>query len=229
MVLPSFLYPEGRQGNRHRPARATDMTATSKSRVSAPQLELMKAWSEYLVDSVQRSVLFWDVMRKRGNIFLENVAKGEPPVLIFGYDVLIDGRKLDRPCNYALMHIRPPEGLAIDSTKRPVVVVDPRAGQGRWVQARFRDRLRPPRRPPGLLHRVLPGAGPGPDPGGHRGSRGAVPRGGHPPAPRGWQQALRHRQLPGRLGGGGAGRGPARADRPRRVRRRAPIVLGGRR
>ena len=51
------------------------MTATSKSRFSAPQLELMKAWSEYLVDSVQRSVLFWDVMRKRGNIFLENVAR----------------------------------------------------------------------------------------------------------------------------------------------------------
>ena len=109
------------------------MTATSKSRFSAPQLELMKAWSEYLVDSVQRSVLFWDVMRKRGNIFLENVAKGEPPVLIFGYDVLIDGRKLDRPCNYALMQIRPPEGLAIDPTKRPVVVVDPRAGQGPGV------------------------------------------------------------------------------------------------
>ena len=110
------------------------MTATtSKSRFSAPQLELMKAWSEYLVDSVQRTVLFWDVMRKRGNIFLENVAKGEPPVLIFGYDVLIDGRKLDRPCNYALMQIRPPEGLAIDPTKRPVVVVDPRAGQGPGV------------------------------------------------------------------------------------------------
>ena len=109
------------------------MTATSKSRFSAPQLELMKAWSEYLVDSVERTVLFWDVMRKRGNIFLENVAKGEPPVLIFGYDVLVDGRKLDRPCNYALMQIRPPEGLAIDPTKRPVVVVDPRAGQGPGV------------------------------------------------------------------------------------------------
>ena len=107
--------------------------SANKSRFSVPQLELMKAWSEYLVDSVQRAVLFWDVMRKRGNIFLENVAKGEPPVLIFGYDVLIDGRKLDRPCNYALMQIRPPEGLAIDPTKRPVVVVDPRAGQGPGV------------------------------------------------------------------------------------------------
>ena len=93
----------------------------------------MESWSEYLVDSVQRAVLFWDVMRKRGNNFLENFAKGEPPVLIFGYDVLIDGRKLDRPCNYALMRIRPPEGLAIDPTKRPVVVVDPRAGQGPGV------------------------------------------------------------------------------------------------
>ena len=46
----------------------------------------MEAWSEYLVDSVQRAVLFWDVMRKRGDIFLENTAKGEPPVLIFDYD-----------------------------------------------------------------------------------------------------------------------------------------------
>ena len=55
----------------------------------------MEAWSEYLVDSVQRTVLFWDVMRKHGNTFLENTAKGEPPVLIFDYDVLIDGRALD--------------------------------------------------------------------------------------------------------------------------------------
>ena len=106
------------------------MVETHASRFHTPQFALLESWSEYLVDSVQRAVLFWDVMRKRGNIFLENVAKGEPPVLIFDYDVLIDGRKLDRPCNYALMQIRPPEGLAIDSTKRPVVVVDPRAGQG---------------------------------------------------------------------------------------------------
>ena len=53
--------------------------------------------------------------------------------MIFGHDILIDGRKLDRPCNYFLMQIRPPEGLTIDPTKRPVVVVDPRAGQGPGV------------------------------------------------------------------------------------------------
>ncbi len=46
------------------------MTATtSKPRFSAPELELMKAWSEYLVDSVQRSVLFWDVMRNAATSF----------------------------------------------------------------------------------------------------------------------------------------------------------------
>jgi pimeloyl-ACP methyl ester carboxylesterase len=98
-----------------------------------PQLAPLEAWSQYLVDSVERAVLFWDVLRQRGNSFLENCAKGEPPVLRFGHDVLIDGRKLDRPCNYALMAIRPPEGVAIDPAKRPVVVVDPRAGQGPGV------------------------------------------------------------------------------------------------
>ncbi len=109
------------------------MVAGNRSGIPMPQVKFVEAWSEYLMDSAQRSVLFWDALRKRGNIFLENVAKGEPPVLIFGYDVLIDGRALDDPCNYALMQIRPPEGLSIDPTKRPVVVVDPRAGQGPGV------------------------------------------------------------------------------------------------
>ena len=185
----SFLYPRTGGGNRHRPARATDMTATSESKVSTPQLELMKDWSEYLVDSAQRAVLFWDVLRQRGNNFLENSARGEPPVLMFGYDVLIDGRTLDRPCNYALMTDPGSTGRGRRPDEAPRRGGRPPGRPGAWgrrVQARFRDRLRPPRRPPGLLHRVLSGAGPGPDPGGHRGSRVAVPRGGHPPAPRGW-------------------------------------------
>ena len=109
------------------------MVETDALSFRMPPLPLLEAGSEYLVDSVERAILFWDVMRKRGDIFLENFAKGEPPVLIFGYDVLIDGRKLEHPCNYALMQIRPPEGTAIDPTKRPVVVVDPRAGQGPGV------------------------------------------------------------------------------------------------
>ncbi len=95
-----------------------------------PQLAPMEAWSDYLVDSVERAVLFWDVLRKHGNTFLENTERGGSPVLIFDHDVLIDGRALDRPCNYALMSIRAPQGVTIDPAKRPVVVVDPRAGHG---------------------------------------------------------------------------------------------------
>ncbi len=109
------------------------MAATNASRPRVPQLALTEAWSEYLVDSVQRAVLFWDVLRKHGNTFLENTERGEPPVLIFDHDVLIDGRTLDRPCNYALMAIRAPQGVAVDPAKRPVVVVDPRAGQASGV------------------------------------------------------------------------------------------------
>src|SRR2546429_1860324 len=35
------------------------------------------AW-DYWVDAAQRTVLFCDVMRKRGNMFLEHEAKGKP-------------------------------------------------------------------------------------------------------------------------------------------------------
>jgi len=98
--------------------------------VCAPPLKLLETWSGYLVDSAERAVLFWDVLRKHGNTFLQNTERGGSPVLIFDHDVLIDGRALDRPCNYALMSIRAPQGVTIDPAKRPVVVVDPRAGHG---------------------------------------------------------------------------------------------------
>ena len=104
-----------------------------KATDSPPQVTFVEAWSEYLVDSVERAVLFWDVMRKRGDNFLENTGRGGPPVLFFDYDVLIEGRTLDRPCNYALMSIRAPQGVTVDPAKRPVVVVDPRAGHGSGV------------------------------------------------------------------------------------------------
>ena len=54
-------------------------------------------------------------------------------VLSFGHEVLMDGRSLPRPMNYTLSRIVPPSGIDIDPRKRPVVVVDPRAGQGPGV------------------------------------------------------------------------------------------------
>ncbi len=87
------------------------------------------AW-EYWVDSCQRSVLALDVLRKRGNIALEHSQQGKPPVLAFDYEMIMDGREMERPCNYALLRILPQPGTTIDPAKRPFVIVDPRAGHG---------------------------------------------------------------------------------------------------
>src|SRR6201982_2739729 len=85
---------------------------------------------EYLVDAGQRSVLFMDVMRQRGDQYREHVAQTAPHVLQFAAELVIDGRKLKEPVNYALVRIIPPKGVEIDLDRRPFVVVDPRAGHG---------------------------------------------------------------------------------------------------
>jgi len=85
---------------------------------------------EYLFDTIQRSVLFWDVLRQRGNNYLEHKKRGQPPVLQFEYETVIDGRTLERPVNYALLRIIPESGQVTDPRKRPYVVFDPRAGHG---------------------------------------------------------------------------------------------------
>ncbi len=53
-----------------------------------------------------------------------------PNVLNFQPEVLIDGRTLQRPVNYALVRIVPPADVAINPSKRPFIVFDPRAGHG---------------------------------------------------------------------------------------------------
>ena len=85
---------------------------------------------EYLVDAAQRSVLFWDVMRQRGKQYREHMAETVPHVLNYEPQLIIDGRTLERPVNYALVRIVPPAGIEIDPTRRPFVVIDPRAGHG---------------------------------------------------------------------------------------------------
>ncbi|WP_416066722.1 DUF3141 domain-containing protein [Rhizobium sp. ZK1] len=85
---------------------------------------------DYVRDATQRSILYWDVMRERGNQYRLNSEATAPHVLSFTPEVLIDGRMLERPVNYALVRIVPPEGVEIDETRRPFVVVDPRAGHG---------------------------------------------------------------------------------------------------
>jgi pimeloyl-ACP methyl ester carboxylesterase len=99
------------------------------------------AWTggaRYAVDLAQRSVLFWDTLRQRGNNFLEQTRKGLPPVLHFDYETVVDGRSLKRPVNYALVRIVPPEGVKVDATRRPYIIIDPRAGHGPGIGG-FKD------------------------------------------------------------------------------------------
>ena len=85
---------------------------------------------DYLVDAGQRSVLFLDVMRQRGIQYREHLAETAPHVLSYEVQLLVDGRTLPRPVNYALVRVTPPRGVEIDEKRRPFVVVDPRAGHG---------------------------------------------------------------------------------------------------
>jgi hypothetical protein len=87
------------------------------------------AW-EYWSDAWQRSALFLDTLRERGNNYHRRVEQDVPNVLDFQVELVRDGRTLDRPVNYLLVHIVPLAGAAVDPSKPPIIVVDPRAGHG---------------------------------------------------------------------------------------------------
>jgi hypothetical protein len=94
---------------------------------------------EYLRDAWRRSILFLDVLRRRGNIYQAQKAKAVPHVLGFEAELVLDGRTLPRPVNYGLVRILPPEGVETDEGKRPFVVVDPRAGHGPGIGGMKQD------------------------------------------------------------------------------------------
>ncbi|SDC32291.1 DUF3141 domain-containing protein [Belnapia rosea] len=95
---------------------------------------LLQDAAEYAVDAAQRGILYLDALRQAGNTFYEHEAEGCPPVLFFPWDMVVDGRTLPRPCNYALVRIRQPEGAApLDPKLRPFVIIDPRAGHGAGI------------------------------------------------------------------------------------------------
>jgi pimeloyl-ACP methyl ester carboxylesterase len=97
------------------------------------------AVQEYWLDAWQRSILTLDILRERGNTYLEQSAKEVPHVLEFKAELVRDGRTLDRPVNYVLARIVPPDGTKIDPTKAPVIIVDPRAGHGPGIGGMKRD------------------------------------------------------------------------------------------
>jgi hypothetical protein len=106
------------------------MTMENLNLPSGPMSGMVASAVEYMVDAGQRSVLFLDVMRRRGDQYREHVAQTAPHVLQYAAELIVDGRKLDEPVNYALVRIIPPKDVEIDPERRPFIVVDPRAGHG---------------------------------------------------------------------------------------------------
>ena len=184
------------------------------------------------IDLAQRSVLYWDTLRQRGNQWLEHEAAGKPPVL--DVQVRNDRRRARRtsgpPTTRWCASFRR-SGVDVDDTKRPFVIVDPRAGHGPGIGGFKEDSevgVALSRGPPGVLRHLLSRSDAGPDARGRHRRRGRV----HPHrrrAPSGQPEAGDHRQLPGRLGGDDARRRAARHRRSARHQRRADVVLVGQR
>ena len=102
---------------------------------------VQRSWTEpyyYAVDFLQRSILFWEGLRQRGNDYVERAQKGATPVLKFQYEMIADARTFAKPANYALVSIVPPAGVQVDPGLRPYLIIDPRAGHGPGI-AGFKD------------------------------------------------------------------------------------------
>ena len=83
----------------------------------------------YWKDAAQRWVLTLETLCRRGDACAAREAEGFTPVLAFDYEIIVDGRLLERPANYALVRIIPPEGTPPPrNDRRPWVIIDPRAG-----------------------------------------------------------------------------------------------------
>ncbi len=95
--------------------------------------DLLAEFAEYVADATQRGVLFLDIMREVGNYAVEQMEGGEKLVLVYDYETVVDGRDLERPVNYLLVQIRPPEGIKTDPALRPYMIIDPRAGHGAGI------------------------------------------------------------------------------------------------
>lgn len=88
---------------------------------------------EYWVDFAQRSVLYWDALRQRGDNTLVHERAGHPLLLKFSYETLIDGGDLPRPVNYSLLRINFDSGQPLNEKRAPVIIIDPRGGHGAGI------------------------------------------------------------------------------------------------
>ena len=94
---------------------------------------LWQQWLSYSTDSTKRLLQTAEILKDRGDIFIEHELAGCPPVLDYDYDIILDASTFDRPCNYVLLRIKPPEGVVTEESNRPYIIIDPRAGHGAGI------------------------------------------------------------------------------------------------
>jgi len=131
------------------------MNTPSENAQAADWANWQKQLTEYWVDAAQRSIIFTDILRKRGNNYIKHIRSGQPPVLTYNYEMILNAKNFERPCNYALVRIsdrrrtsaaapehqnrRRASKEHITKPKRPIVIVDPRAGHGPGIGGSKRD------------------------------------------------------------------------------------------
>lgn len=124
-------------------AAANDTGSLPPGTKAAGADELSAAANSYLLDLVERWILFLDALRERADNMIEHERRGMPPLLDFRYETLLDARHFDRPANYALLRITEIGDDCWDDcvnmAKPPVIVVDPRAGHGPGIGGFKRD------------------------------------------------------------------------------------------
>ncbi len=132
--LGFILQAHGKQATKtaqHNAKHNLDTWQQVVSAMTGPALP--QQWWEYMVDAAQRSVLFADAMRERGNYFVEHEEGSNRTVLSWRHEMVLDGSKLDRPVNYSLVRIVPPEQVPVREDGRPYIIIDPRAGHGSGI------------------------------------------------------------------------------------------------
>jgi tellurite resistance protein/pimeloyl-ACP methyl ester carboxylesterase len=89
--------------------RRKNMTSqVFNSNLISEQLKTLSSFHpffEYAIDRSQRVSIIGNLLRKQSSLFFKDLKNNQPPVISFKYEIIMDGRKLDKPVNYALTKI----------------------------------------------------------------------------------------------------------------------------
>jgi len=121
---------DGRDGQSNEPFPVFTPFASAGDAMWQWPTRLAEDLTAYWTDAAQRTTLFLDLLRQRGDEQAGMTSRPLATVLTFDHEIIMGGSSLPRPINFSLARVIPPADAPVDVSKRPVVIVDPRAGQG---------------------------------------------------------------------------------------------------